>query len=383
MRHPLGRIAALTALLTAGSLLAGVPGVSAPRQAPAATARSPFEDVPRTRPAYATVAYLQDELGVHTGYPQGKFAGKEAWTRYEFSVAAARMYLQLSRIVRRLDPSRAGDAAAVPDRPVVGGFVPADNERLRTAFRDADELRRLFAWYEPLLTELDEELPQLACDVPVMRQAVRAWQDRASFYAEKASAEEPEGAAEPPVPARAAKTGDREKVFQPVPAGYPAYTTCTLLADRMGVPTGYPAGTFDGRRILSRYEFAVALQRMHQQLKHGVHGVEAGGWPNPPPAPALPAPGTGTLDDRKLRQTFKDPGKLRLLLAWHAPLLDEFAAELVMIGSEVPALRREVRDWQERATALSAKAKALREPGKGSARRARGARSSNRRVSGA
>ena len=55
-------------------------------------------------------------------------------------------------------------------------------------------------------------------------------------------------------------------VFKDVPVGHWAYDDVQLLAD-LGVITGYPEGTFDGSKTLSRYEFATAVAKALPLLK--------------------------------------------------------------------------------------------------------------------
>ena len=54
--------------------------------------------------------------------------------------------------------------------------------------------------------------------------------------------------------------------FADVPQGHWAYDAVNDLAKR-GIFTGYPDGTFSGKRALTRYEFAVAIQRLLQELQ--------------------------------------------------------------------------------------------------------------------
>ena len=60
--------------------------------------------------------------------------------------------------------------------------------------------------------------------------------------------------------------------FQDVPMTHWAYDAVNQLAQR-GIFTGYPDGTFGGRRALTRYEFAVALQRMLQDIEKRIAAI--------------------------------------------------------------------------------------------------------------
>ena len=64
--------------------------------------------------------------------------------------------------------------------------------------------------------------------------------------------------------------------FDDVPQGHWAYDAVTDLAKR-GVFTGYPDGTFKGKRALTRYEFAVALQRLLTEVQRMIDNKGPGG----------------------------------------------------------------------------------------------------------
>src|SRR5713226_1202726 len=78
--------------------------------------------------------------------------------------------------------------------------------------------------------------------------------------------------------------------FADVPTDHWAYDAVNELASR-GIVNGYPDGTFGGKRALTRYEFAVAIQRMLQDVQHRIDTAIAehekkphgGGTVAPPP----------------------------------------------------------------------------------------------------
>ena len=78
---------------------------------------------------------------------------------------------------------------------------------------------------------------------------------------------------EPPAeaarPARPAWMG--QGAFSDVPLNSPLYRQVTWLSER-GIFTGYPSGTFNGKRALTRYEFAIALQRMMVEVGRLLEG---------------------------------------------------------------------------------------------------------------
>src|SRR5215210_8412445 len=71
--------------------------------------------------------------------------------------------------------------------------------------------------------------------------------------------------------------------FADVPTDHWAYDAVNQLAAQ-GIFTGYPDGTFGGKRALTRYEFAVAIQRMYQDLVRRIEAVRTG-QPTTPPTP--------------------------------------------------------------------------------------------------
>ena len=62
------------------------------------------------------------------------------------------------------------------------------------------------------------------------------------------------------------------KLFQDVPQSHWAYESVSDLQTK-GILLGYPDGYFRGKRPLTRYEFAVALERMLQEP------AARSGWP--------------------------------------------------------------------------------------------------------
>src|SRR2546430_7762854 len=71
-------------------------------------------------------------------------------------------------------------------------------------------------------------------------------------------------------------------MFKDVDKSHWAYEATESLRSK-GILIGYPDGYFRGKRTLTRYEFAVALERLLQNLPAGTVG------PQGPPGPAGPA----------------------------------------------------------------------------------------------
>src|SRR5260370_26267890 len=61
-------------------------------------------------------------------------------------------------------------------------------------------------------------------------------------------------------------------VFADVPTDHWAYDAVNQLA-AAGIFTGYPDQTFGGKRALTRYEFAVAIQRMLQDVQRRIEAL--------------------------------------------------------------------------------------------------------------
>src|SRR5215211_5332042 len=109
--------------------------------------------------------------------------------------------------------------------------------------------------------------------------------------------------------AKAAIAAPAQGPFADVPTDHWAYDAVNELA-ALGIFNGYPDQTFGGKRALTRYEFAVALQRMLQDVQRRIDAIPktapgAGDGPAGPRAPAGPAgppgPGADTAELNRMR----------------------------------------------------------------------------------
>jgi len=153
--------------------------------------------------------------------------------------------------------------------------------------------------------------------------------------------------------------------FADVPQGHWAYDAVNQLAQR-GIFTGYPDGTFGGRRALTRYEFAVALQRMLQEINRRIEAIQLKpGPPGPmgekgakgdkgdrgpigPPGPPGP-PGVTPAQIAELQRT---DTLLRNDITALQKLTQEFSSELAMLGADVEQIKRNLQALADRTTRI-------------------------------
>ena len=125
--------------------------------------------------------------------------------------------------------------------------------------------------------------------------------------------------------------------FLDTPTNHWAYEAVQNLAKR-GIVIGYPDGTYGGKRPMTRYEFAVAINRMLLTLDE-IRAAQQNGTPPPPAAQGL------TQDELNQVQALID--KFR-------PELDTIQTNLKQAQDDIDALRADVLD----AKALANKAQA-------------------------
>jgi S-layer homology domain len=135
--------------------------------------------------------------------------------------------------------------------------------------------------------------------------------------------------------------------FADVPTDHWAYDAVNQLAAQ-GIFTGYPDGTFGGKRALTRYEFAVAIQRMLQDVQRRIDAAIAaheakphGAGPTPPPPPP-----TDLSELRRQQQQLRqDVDTLRRLAT-------EFQDTLATLGTDVDQLKRDLAALTDRVRAI-------------------------------
>jgi len=144
--------------------------------------------------------------------------------------------------------------------------------------------------------------------------------------------------------------------FADVPVDHWAYQAVNELADQ-GVILGYPNGTFQGKRALTRYEFAVALARAIPVI---AEMVKPGG---------IAAAGVSQADFDKLQQQVNAlQQKVGTPTTGGQPtgavtqeqfntlqrLVNEFRDELASLGVDVDALKRDIAALTQRVAILEA-----------------------------
>lgn len=155
--------------------------------------------------------------------------------------------------------------------------------------------------------------------------------------------------------------------FADVPTTHWAYDAVQSLAQK-GIFTGYPDGTFQGKRALTRYEFAVALQRMLAevqrqiaaiQLKPGPQGPAGPQGPTGPQGPVGPRGATGPagppgVSPAELAEIRRQQTLMRQDITNLQKLAQEFASELAMLGADLEQVKRNLAALADRVSRLEA-----------------------------
>jgi polyhydroxyalkanoate synthesis regulator phasin len=131
--------------------------------------------------------------------------------------------------------------------------------------------------------------------------------------------------------------------FADVPTDHWAYDAVNELA-KQGIVNGYPDSTFGGKRALTRYEFAMAIQRMLTEVQRRIDAIK------PPPPPDLS--GYATKQDLENYATKADLDRLRGDVDQLRRLMTEFQDTLAALGTDVDQLKRDVAALNSRLTAL-------------------------------
>jgi len=155
--------------------------------------------------------------------------------------------------------------------------------------------------------------------------------------------------------------------FADVPTTHWAYDAVQSLAQK-GIFTGYPDGTFQGKRALTRYEFAVALQRMLAEVQRQIAAIQLKPGPQGPAGPAGPTGPTGATGPRGVTGPPGPPGVspaelaeirrqqtlMRQDITNLQKLAQEFASELAMLGADLEQVKRNLAALADRVSRLEA-----------------------------
>lgn len=171
-----------------------------------------------------------------------------------------------------------------------------------------------------------------------------------------------------------------QQPFEDVPRDHWAYQAVQTLQER-GVVIGYPDGTFGGKRAMTRYEFAVAIQRLlvdiidkHQEGGPGVAGItreeldriledyarksDLEGLARRDEIPDVSdVVRRGDIENFVTREDIQNIQRL----------VDEFRDELASMGTDVQNLRRDLDALKSRVSAIEDRLNRWRMSGEASA----------------
>jgi len=127
-------------------------------------------------------------------------------------------------------------------------------------------------------------------------------------------------------------------MFADVPTDHWAYQAVNELQGK-GFVIGYPDGTFGGKRAMTRYEFAMAINRLWQEVSKmvGQPGPAGPAGPQGPEGPAGPQ-GPPGVKPEELQQIQR--------------LAQEFKDELTRLGTDVDQLKKDVKALTDRVAAV-------------------------------
>lgn len=288
-------------------------------------------------PAYPVLRHLE-AAGLVSGISAAKLSDATPETLEELARIVWSVQVDLADSLTGLDD-------ASPRRPPVE-VEPQILKRRREVVRDPVRFRKLLAWYEPLVAELEPALAARGIGsnrTAALTQRLRRWYEDAPTFAQRARRRYGEG--EPPAKA---------SPFMDLPVEHPAYTVVSRLDDT-GVVTGFPKHTFSGKRVLVPYEFAVAVQRMQRDLKRVLTAPEPGKVGKSVRGVLRRVRDPVGPPDR-LRAGLQNPAELCRVLAWQRALVVEFAAELAMLDEHPPTVLQEIDRWTDKARSSTGKA---------------------------
>jgi hypothetical protein len=127
-------------------------------------------------------------------------------------------------------------------------------------------------------------------------------------------------------------------MFADVPRDHWAYDAVSFLQEKEYLK-GYPDRTFQGKRALTRYEFAMAISMIWQEMAKVQSVAGPAGPVGPPGSPGPAGPqGPAGLTPEELQKFQR--------------LADEFSNELKALGTDVDQLKKDLRALTDRVTAV-------------------------------
>jgi len=143
------------------------------------------------------------------------------------------------------------------------------------------------------------------------------------------------------------------EMFADVPTDHWAYQAVNNLQER-GIVIGYPDGTFGGKRAMTRYEFAVAIDRLVDWVNRTIAASPKNGGVSEEDVRRIIAEHPGVTEDR-VRELIEE--RVRNLptredLETIRRLTEEFRDELAALGTNVEALRRDLDALKARVGAI-------------------------------
>jgi polyhydroxyalkanoate synthesis regulator phasin len=110
-----------------------------------------------------------------------------------------------------------------------------------------------------------------------------------------------------------------------------------------GILTGYPDGTFGGKRAVSRYEFALAGQRVLQDVQHRIDAAGAASHPGSA-APGVTREEAQRLINERTRNlpTRTEVNQLRLDVDEMRRSMSQLQSSAATLRSEVDSMKQQV-----------------------------------------
>jgi hypothetical protein len=278
------------------------------------------------RSAYAGVTYLSKEIGLTSGMRKDAFSGRESRSRSEFASAVRTMYDDLAQIIN-LTGIYGVDLVDASPEGVTSVLEPrGPGDLVCQRLWEEKTLRAVIEALQSLVGEFQTELEASGGHVPTIERNLARWLERSKDISPWL-----QGA----------------RVFDDVPQGHWAYDSWSKACRCMGssIYDDFWDQTYKGKRALTRYEFAVYVQRLEKDLTNlsragfrerlSLLDVAVGGK-QAELTGKMPAIETRTPLLSAVRALSQEKN-LRTALDETERLYAEFSVELKLLSSDVPA----------------------------------------------